>query len=422
MRFEFFLEKAMNKSSAITLLASLSIAGVLAFYGCVDIKGLEPLTGLLGSAASSGGGGSRGPKPEKQPPDVPNLTDGKLYRNLAAGRGRLAVKDSTTGRVYIYPDGGGIEGHEDYKTRLSAGEYSFAPVVSEPVFISACYSRVEDDPEMEVQLYFDMIGSFITFVEGSSVYQYKDVATGESSEKMQFNKDNHKKNFDQTSAYQNGKNLMFFENGQFLSSYALKNEPAPSQVGFSYVNNRGRSFASMLDNTYMATGRMAWGFKEALLDASSNRGKNAANYKSLFNISLSGGINRSKARTGGLKNQVAESKLGYQTIDVKYQISPQLPADVNYPVYINVTFSIHTKEHREITKTLLGMGERSLEADWNSSYDRQHVISSPSDVISGVFSIEYRDSAVNSDMSRTIEMYLVDDPEIEVNVTGMKKS
>jgi hypothetical protein len=400
---------------------------MIVFHGCVEIRGLDGVEKLLKTdlglpgGLSSGSASSSRPKPEKAPPNLPNLTDGQVYTSLTALRGRLSVKDSKTNRTYIYHDGGGIQDHEDYFTKNSVGIFQFSPVVSEPIFMTTCYSRVEQDPDIKVQFYYNLLGADISFVDQSNAYLYIDKASGTETT-QNFNIDNRAKDFDQTSVYQNGKNIMFFENGQFLSKFALKNDPSPSHVGFSYVTNRGKTFTSLIDNTYMVTGRMAWGFKEALLDSSSNKSKNIKSYEKLFNISLSGGVNQAKARTSILKNEVAEAKSGFQTIDLRYQITPQLPADTQYPVYINLSIALHTKQHREISKTLFGMGEGSVEAEMNYNYDKQYVISSPTDVISDVFAIEYMDSVVNSDMSRTITMYLLDDPDVNVYITGMKTS
>jgi hypothetical protein len=215
--------------------------------------------------------------------------------------------------------------------------------------------------------------------------------------------------------YQNADSATAYINGKLLSQKKFK--AGGGKVIFNEVQRFSSSSLVTLFDTYIATGKLAWRLKEVLSQSAAARSSGVYPYADKFNISLSGGINKSKQRRGKNANEVAEAQANYQTIDVKVKITQRPDSDLTYPAYVNVTYSYAYTEQWHVKHYMFG--DINQEFERTDYVDRQYLLNSPSDVIEDSYSVEYAESVVSSDFRETASLKLKTDPVISVEVTGL---
>jgi hypothetical protein len=216
--------------------------------------------------------------------------------------------------------------------------------------------------------------------------------------------------------YQSGDYVAAYINGRLISETKFKGT-SPGKIIFSDKQSfhSGRNLS--LSDTFVATGKLAWRLKEVLNQSAEVKATGVNPYADMFDINLSGGINKNKQRRGKNKNEVAEAQVNYQTIDVKAKITLRPGVVLTYPAFVNVTYYYTYTEQWDVEHYILGhMGKEYVRS---RSDDRQYFLESPTSVIEDTFSLEYAESTVNSDYTNTSKMKIISDPVIDINVTGV---
>jgi hypothetical protein len=343
------------------------------------------------------------------------LDDGAVFTSLRVTRGSVKAYDNHD--VVVTSDGGGNRDAEDY-TRWSQAHLGFEPTVSAPIFLSVDVTGMETEDNATIMA--NLLGG-LRLSYGYHKQQDYAWALGDQRDvsRKDISTDITDGSFDNLTIYQNARTAYLFMNSSFLSSYTFSksDEIAPGRVELLQYHAPFEKDALRYTNYYLATGKAAWGFKEALVNSIKTRASGRNPYVDQFDIRLSGGLNKGKVRTTVNKNEVAEARISYQTMDINATITPKLPPDTVYPVYINVTYEFVIMTHLESDHYILG--KQTEDWEYTKSRDKQYVVPSPASVITDTFSVEYLESGVNSDFTRTWKRNVISDPEVDVSVTGL---
>jgi hypothetical protein len=391
-------------------------------------------TRLVGLDGIGGGGGGQSISTsgrdhfsgKKSKIDLESLSPGRLYTQLSAIKGTLTSAGANS--YYAIVDGS-----------QGIGQYVFSDQVSPPILISTTFTVLEN-PETDRQyVYIERINGlngitggiedasrYVTYGNTSTINQVPE--TDEQFWELYENSIEHyryprvknrplKTDFfmystNNLTIYQDDVAVYVFINGQLFDRYDA-GSPTAQTVGIwvtkgheSVLKNRVR-----LDNSYLATDKLAVGFFKALNNANIDAPLTG------YDVKLSGGINGGKSRSNDLKFQIAATSYNYQTVDLSVSVKQDPNANLVYPAYINVTYTVVSNHFLERD------GKVSSEISTTSErYDKQYYVESADTVIRDSFPLEYLESRVVGNILGSFKEYLSEPPSITAFVTGVSDS
>jgi hypothetical protein len=403
---------------------------------CVEVD----LNNLLGTSFNSN-------SPKTSRIKASDLPPGQLYTQLTAARGSISSAGSNTyiARVDI--------------NQSHLGKYLFPPTVSPPLFISTTFTYHENFHHAHQYVYINYLNSLYGIQANDQnvdkftprgVINYFDSMTAKQEDHFKelripshmtrdmkgnpnvvrdgdivnsYQKDLFKSYHNTLAIFQDDKNIYVFINGKNFTTRSVKNV-TPGQVGIA----ASKSFTEDLDNniiltnTYLATDLLALGFYNALNNSIANTNNGVNPFDDTFDVNVSGSLNKNKSRSVGTEFELGSDMTTFQTIDTSVVIKPIQTADLHFPLYINVTYTlileIETEEFDE---------EGNLERkhilqknpDLITTYNKQYYVKSPDTIIQDKFPIEFFESLIFQNIFGKIRATLVSPPKITAYVTGI---
>ena len=136
-----------------------------------------------------------------------------------------------------------------------------------------------------------------------------------------------------------------------------------------------------------------------------------------FDIEITGGLTKKKARQDRKQNEVSLALLNYQTFDVRARITLKAGSALEFPVRFKAAYAVQTIQAFKGT-SYLGFEASNNQKD-KTVVEKNYTLASRDSVIQDTVSLEYMESAINENFTKKIEMKLAADPEIFVDIIHM---
>ncbi|MDR2352894.1 MAG: hypothetical protein LBF22_06970 [Deltaproteobacteria bacterium] len=344
--------------------------------------------------------------PKIKLPDVSKLEQGEKLTEVSAAIGSIEVISS---QEFIGTSQRSISG---VTNQSPIGSYLFTKTIRPPLFISTYVEKLTNYDTWEFAA-LDLVGGYVQY---HPFKHYLSVNDGTNviferylPEELVVHNDINK-----LSAFQDGRKVYIFLNDRFIVSVTFPSLPKGDRTGFYAEASRGYLSKLKFLRYFVATEKLAVSYMQSL---DTKITQNISNFNSLFDIKISGGINKNKTRTAKNENDVAAAQVVFQTIDVATTIKPRSGANITYPIHITVSYVLNTVQKRHGCN-FLGMCIDKTE-NVTESFDREYTLVNSEQVITNSESFEYMELAKTSDLSEDFSMTLASDPQLSVDVTEL---
>ncbi|MDR1039565.1 MAG: hypothetical protein LBR80_05245 [Deltaproteobacteria bacterium] len=354
------------------------------------------------------------PDPPEDPTDPSAFAPGKEYAALFTDRGymRDASVRSIVGIAVPGPSRDADAGAENVERR---GMYLFPPVVSGPLFMNVTFAPKTKGDGRNCFV-FAYIGGTFTACEPWNRICWQDGGHDECPGNEEVvDSQIFLDDINTFSLYQNGRDAWAFVNGRFISRHETPVEPPPRRVGFGFRTTGAAAGEALFTDFILATGRTAWGFKEAAANSAGPFGMGSRGAEDRFEITVNGGFDPGKSRTV----RDAGTMTAYRTFEADVEIRPRDDAGLAYPAYLNVIYWLRFAKFSG-SKTPEGF----TSDHWDfvlRSHCRQYVLQSPGSFVKDRFSEEYTDYHVEGNPGGTLATAVDSVPQLDVWVTGTSR-